>query len=229
MSLQTSSPRACSFPRCGRKTHGWSHLCSEHAAQQHRHGAAGKAGVRESDYRPYNLWVGAGLAKYRNRASTAAALTLAQQLLDYEPANGFRFQIELQRMMGLLKGDEVTASDVLHRVCLHVAFATANPGRFSGGERVERIAIGRAVMRLAPLNRRGKRYTSRALYLLGDIVMSDGLYLYAIKLIDKLKSDDEQAYALKQAAVDFETPAQVPVDQPRAGVRYRKRRGVQVV
>jgi hypothetical protein len=228
MSTSASSPRTCSYPRCGRKAHGWSPHCGEHAAQAYRHGAPGKAGVRETDYRPFNNWTGAGIAKYRSTRATEAALTLAQQLLDFEPTNGFRYQLELQRMMCLLKGDEVQPSDVLHRVCLHVAFATSNPARFTGGEKVERLAIGRTVMRLAPLQRHGKRYSSRALYLLGDTVMSDGLYLYAIRLIDKLKTDDEKAYALKQAALDFDTPATVTADPPRAGVRYRKRRGVQI-
>jgi antitoxin (DNA-binding transcriptional repressor) of toxin-antitoxin stability system len=140
----------------------------------------------------------------------------------------FTFHPQLERMMQLLRDDQVSATDVLHRICLHVAFATANPGRVTGGRKVELLAIGRAIMRLAPPQRRGKRYPSRSLALLGEMVMDDGLYLFAIKLIDKLKIDDERKRAMKEAALDFDTPGEVPADQPRAGVRYRKRRGVQV-
>jgi len=47
-------------------------------------------------------------------------------------------------------------------------------------------------------------------------------------LIDRLKRDDEEAYKLKQATVDLDTPAEVAPDAPRAGVAYRKRRCVSV-
>jgi hypothetical protein len=202
-------------------------LCNHHKTQQIRHGAPGKIGIRETDYKPYNVWTGAGILKYRNTKATEAALALANRLLNYTATNDFRYQFETQRMMGLLRDDQVTAADVIHRIALHVAYASANPDRFTGGERVERLAIARCVMRLAPLRRRSKKYSARALYLIGDIVMSDGLYLWAIKLIDRLKRDDEEAYSLKQSALDFDTPAEVPADEPRSGVAYRRQRGVQ--
>lgn len=228
MSSSDPSTRTCGYPKCGRKTNQWSNLCTTHHMQAWRHGAAGKAGVREQDYKPFNNWCADGLARYRNTAATAAALQIANTLLNYTATHEFRYQTELARMMGLLRMDDVNASDVLQRVCLHTAFVTANPQRFSGGPKVEKLALARCVMRLCPLKRYGARWAPRSLLELADIIAEDGLYLFAIRLVDKLKQDDAERRALADAALDFETPAVVPQDQPRASVRYRRTRGLEV-
>lgn len=220
--------RICDVARCGRITHGFSSHCSLHADQLYRHGAVGKAGVRETDYRTYNHWAAEGLARYRQTKATEAALNLADEVLNFRAVHQYKFHRELERMVALMRDDQVTASDILHRICLHVAFVTAHPGRFTGGPRVERLALARCVMRLCPLRRYGRRWLVRSLVLLADIIFEDGLYLYAIKLVDRLKHDDAERRAKADAALDFDTPADVPADPPRAGVRYRRRRGVQV-
>jgi hypothetical protein len=218
----------CSVPRCGRASHGWSYLCGRHSAQQYMHGATGKAGIRESDYRPYRDYVAAGILKYGQTAATAAALKLADQILQYRGTEFNRPSRQLERVISTLRDDAVTPADILHRVCLHVAYASVHLARFSGGPKVERIAIARAIMRLAPLPRAGQRHPSKALRMLGDLVFDDGLYLYGIRLIDRLKADDETQRALKDAVLQLDTPAVVAVPtEQRAGVIHRKRRGVQ--
>lgn len=150
-------------------------------------------------------------------------------LVDYVRAvHQFTFQRELDRMMGLMRDDQVNASDVLHRICLHAAYVTANPGRFSGGAKVERLALARSVMRLCPLRRYGKRWLSKPLLLMADIIMEDGLYLYPLRLVDRLKQDDAEKRAKTDAVLDFDTVANVPLASPRAGIHFRKRRGVQI-
>jgi hypothetical protein len=185
-----------------------------------------KAGVRESDLRPWSSWVAEGLSRYRSTAATAAAIKLAQSILDYRNENGFRYQLELERMMLILKDDGVAAEDILKRVCLMVFFASAAPERYHGSTKTENLAMGRAIMRLAPLQRRGKRYASRAVHLLGEMVR-DFLYLYAMRLHDRVKQDAAKVYELKKATIEFDTRADVPTDDtPRAGRGYRRRRGI---
>jgi hypothetical protein len=185
-----------------------------------------KAGVRESDLRPWASWVAEGLTRYRSTAATAAALKLAQSILDYRNENGFGYQLELERMMLILKDDAVTAEDILKRVCLMVFFASAAPERYHGSTKAENLAMGRAIMRLAPLQRRGKRYASRAVHLLGEMAR-DFLYVYAMRLHDRVKQDAETVYELKKATLNLDTPAEVPTDDtPRVGRAYRRRRGI---
>jgi hypothetical protein len=81
-------------------------------------------------------------------------------------------------------------------------------------------------MRLAPLQRRGKRYASRAVHLLGEMAR-DFLYVYAMRLHDRVKQDAEKVYELKKATLDLDSPVEVPTDDtPRAGRAYRRRRGI---
>jgi hypothetical protein len=185
-----------------------------------------KAGVRESDLRPFEEWVREGLRRYRQTAATAAALKLAQRILDYRNENGFRYQLELERMMVILKDDRITAEDLLRRVCLMVFFASAAPERYNGSTKAENLAMGRAIMRLAPLQRRGKRYASRAVHLLGEMAR-DYLYVYAMGLHDRVKQDAEKIYELKKATMDLDMPAEVPTDDaPHAGRAHRRKRSI---
>ena len=103
MSSSEPSTRTCGYPKCGRKTNRRSNLCTTHRMQAWRHGAAGKAGVREPDYKPFNNWCADGLARYRNTAATAAALQIANTLLNYTATHEYTYQTELARMMGLLR------------------------------------------------------------------------------------------------------------------------------
>jgi hypothetical protein len=107
-----------------------------------------------------------------------------------------------------------------------VFFASAAPGRYHGSTKAENLAMGRAIMRLAPLQRRGKRYASRAVHLLGEMAR-DCLYVYAMRLHDRVKQDAEKVYELKKATLDLDTHAEVPADDtPRAGRACRRRRGI---
>jgi hypothetical protein len=224
----STSIRICDEPRCGRPTHGFSSWCTKHASRAYMHGSPKmKHGVREGDLKPFGDWVSEGLARYRNTKASEAALKLAEDILNYKATNGYTFQRELQRMMGILRDDQVTASDILHRVCLMVAFASAAPGRYSGSTKAENLAMGRMIMRLAPLQRRGKRYAARSVHLLGEMAR-DYLYVFGLKLHERLKLDAEKVHELKKLTLDFDTAAEVAPDAPRAGVRHRNCRGVQV-
>jgi hypothetical protein len=229
MSIERQKPRLCDVPHCGRPcdTRGWSHLCSKHSARAYNNGGPLRSGIRETDYRVYNLWCAEGLAKYRNTKATEAALKIAETILTFTAIYQFRYYLELERMMQLMRDDQVSATDVLHRVCLHVAFVTANPGRYGGDQNSERLALARCVMRLIPLKRYGKRWTRRSLLLLAEHIMEDGLYLYALRLIDRMKADDAAKLALKEQSLDLDTPAEAPTDDtPRAGRAHRCRRGI---
>lgn len=98
----------------------------------------------------------------------------------------------------------------------------------NGSTKVENPAMGRAIMRLAPLRRRGKRYASRAVHLLGEMA-PDYLYVYVygMRLHDRVKQDAENVEELKKATLDLDRPAEVSTDDtPRAGRAYRRRRGI---
>jgi len=227
MTTSNHPSRICDEPRCGRSTHGFSSWCATHASRAYLHGCPKmKAGVRESDLRAWASWVNEGLSRYRSTAATAAALKLAQGILDYRNENGFGYQLELERMMLILKDDGVTAGDILRRVCLMVFLASAAPHRYHGSTKVENLAIGRAIMRLAPLQRRGKRYASRAVHLLGEMAR-DYLYVFGMRLHDRVKQDAAKVYELKKATMDLDTHAEVPTDDtPRAGQAHRRKRGI---
>jgi hypothetical protein len=221
--------RICPEPYCGRPTHSWSAHCGMHAARAYRFGSAGiKAGLRESELKPYAEWTAEGLTKYRNTRATEAGLKLADEVLNYRATHGRTYQLQLEHMMQILRDDQVNAEDVLRRVALFVAFASAHPERFKGLTKVEDLALARCVMRLAPLQRTGKRYPSRSLALLGSL-LRDALYRWGLNLVDRLKVDAQSHQDKVSATLDLDTPADVPVSsEPRAGIAYRKRRGVHV-
>jgi hypothetical protein len=199
----------CTFPACGRPRHGFSHYCGNHAAYAYLHGhPAITKGIREHDYKPFGVWVGAGLLRYCNTTAVQSARALADTILNYRATNGFTFQRTLEHMLARLLGDQVTADDVLHRVCLHVAYTEVYRGRFRGVRAAEDLALARCVMRLAPLGRKSKRDPRRSLLLLGEMLRED-LYVFAISLINRLKEDAEKAHALRVASVNFDTPAEV--------------------
>jgi hypothetical protein len=55
----------------------------------------------------------------------------------------------------------------------------------------------------------------------------DYLYVFGMRLHDRVKQDAEKVYELRKATLDFDTPAEVPTDDtPRAGRAYRRRRGI---
>jgi hypothetical protein len=225
--IHMSTSRVCNEPRCGRPLHGWGAFCGIHSNRNYRYGHPGiKEGLRESDLKPFAEWTAEGLTKYRASRATEAALKLAQEVLDYRATHGRTYQLQLEHMMQILKDDQVNAEDVLRRVALFVAFATAHPERFKGSTRVEDLALARCVMRLAPLQKTGKRYPSRSLALLGGL-LRDALYRWGLNLVDRLKRDAEAHHEKVTASLDLDTPADVPVSEPRAGIAYRKRRGVQ--
>jgi hypothetical protein len=148
-------------------------------------------------------------------------------LLNYQASHDFRYQLQLARMMELLRGDQVNAEDVLRRVCLSVAYIDAHPERFRGSTKADDLAIGHLVMRLAPLERCGKKYAARAVALLGALAR-DALYTFALGLINRLKLDAQQHRELVKQTLAFDEMADVPVShEPRAGIAFRKRRGVQ--
>lgn len=72
------------------------------------------------------------------------------------------------------------------------------------------------------------RAEPKPLLLMADIIMEDGLYLYALRLVDRLKQDDADNRAKADAVLDLDTFANVPPHAPRSDVRYCKRRGAQV-
>ena len=221
--------KTCSEPRCGRPLHGYSAFCGFHADHAYRFGHPGiKAGLRENDLKPFAHWTAEGITKYKATRATSMALELATEVLNYRATNGYTFQRRLEGMMQILRDDQVSAEDLLRRVCLFVAFAAAHPEKFKGLTRCEDIAMGRMVMRLAPLQRKGLRYPTRSLVLLGGL-LRDALYRYALNLVDRLKADAESHHAKVAATLDLDTPAEGAPETPlRAGQAYRKRRGVLV-
>lgn len=197
----------CSAPRCGRPRDSWHAFCGLHAKRQYRHGHYSvREGIREASLQPYREWVDEGLRKYTGSKAVQAALQLADSVLHYEPTNGYTFQRQLASMMQGLRDHGVTPYDVLLRVCMfHAAFDEYRE-RFHGAQRAEDLALARIVMRLTPLARKGRRWPSRALALLGATLRED-LGAFAVTLIRRLQQDAEARHALRAATLDLDVPA----------------------
>ena len=220
--------RRCGEPYCGRPCHGWSSFCTTHANRQHQYGLASlRAGIRESDLRPYAKWVRDGLQKYRNTKGTRTVLQLiTDRVLNFnEPDSYVRAERDLTRMMTEYRYHEVSATDVLARVCIFQAYAGANAGRFKGALRAENIALGRMVLRLVPMTRTGKRYPVKAIERLAE-ELRRLVVPYANRVVQLVQEDAAKVHEGVLASLDLTTAAEVAPDPFRAGRRRRKRLGV---
>jgi hypothetical protein len=223
----------CTEPFCGRPLHGWSAFCGLHAAHAYRWGHPSiRDGIREGDLRPYTQWVFEGLTRYRSTRGTLNVLQLINtRVLNYtawvSPSGvSQRAARDLERVAELLRFHDVTASDILSRVCVFQAYAAANSGRWRGIRKAEDLALGRMVLRLIPLRRAGARYASKTVLLLAD-ELRGSVVPYADKLLELIKKEAEDRRALVLGSLDLTTPAEVPADDtPRAGRAYRRRRGI---
>jgi hypothetical protein len=221
--------RRCPEPHCGRPAHGWSSFCHVHAARQYIYGHTSlRSGIREADLKPFRQWVNNGLARHRSTKGTANVLTLIDNnILNFRANEIVRAERDLARVTELMRYHDVTASDVLARVCLFQAYAASNVGRFRGSRRAEDIALGRFVLRLVPLRKAGARYATKTVERLAA-ELRQLVVPYADKLIELLKAQAAERHELVTASLDLSTPAEVPADPPRAGRGRRRRLGVQV-
>ena len=222
--------RRCPVPLCGLPTHGFSSFCQRHADRQYRYGHhAIKAGIRETDLKPFGKWVGPAMANYRNTRGTEAVLKLIDNhVLNYNGAGSiWRPERDLTHIVQEMRYHEVTASDVLSRVCVFQAYAAANLGRFRGSTRAENIALGRMVRRLVPMSRTGRRHPVKAIELLGA-ELRRLVVPYADRLLQLVQEESAMQHEGVLASLDLKTPATVSADPPRAGGSYRRQRGLQV-
>lgn len=215
---------------CGLPTHGFSSFCQRHADRQYRYGHhALRAGIRETELKPFAMWVGPALLKYRGTRGTENVLRLIiDHILNYSAAGScVRSERELTHMAQELRYHDVTASAVLSRVCVFQAYAAANVGRFKGSLRAENVALGRIVRRLVPMSRTGKRHPAKAIELLGQ-ELRRLVVPYADKLLQLVQEESAKQHEGVLASLDLKTAATVPSDPPRAGRSYRRQRGLQV-
>jgi hypothetical protein len=216
--------RRCAEPRCGRPCHGWGTFCSLHSIRQYRFGHASlRAGIRETELKPFAQWVRPMLMKYRTTRGTQNVLALIDDhILNYNAGGSIvRAERDLTSMMMELRSHEVSPSDVLARVCIFQAYCGANVGRFKGSLRAENIALGQITRRLLPMSRTGKRFPMKAVELFGE-ELRRLVVPYADKLLQLVKDESAKQHDAVLSSLDLTTPADVPVDPPRAG---RARRG----
>jgi hypothetical protein len=209
--------RRCAEPMCGRPSHGWGAFCSLHAIHQYRYGHASlRAGIRETELKPYAAWVRPMLSKYRGTKGTQNVLALiAEHVLAYNAAGScVRAERDLTSMMQEMRYHDVSPSDVLARVCVFQAYCGANAGRFKGSLRAENIALGQIVRRLVPMGRTGQRYPIKAIELFGA-ELRRLVVPYADKLLKLVMVEAAKQHDAVLASLDLTTPADVPADPPR--------------
>jgi hypothetical protein len=199
-----------------------------HSGRVQRHGSpALRSGVREKDLKPYVERYDLMMARYRNTKATEVALLIAHELLHYSATQSYSWQRQLQGMLEHVRNEGATAADLLRRVVIHYMHACDHPERIKHGINAEDAMLGRGVMRLAPLQKRGQRWAAVPLRNLG-FMCRDGLYMFARGMRDRWLKDQETKEERRRATLDFDTPAAVSIEPTPASTRYRRTaRGVQ--
>ena len=222
-----SPDRRCAEPRCGRPCHGWSAFCGTHSQRQYLYGHASlRAGIRETELKPFADWVRPMLSRHRTTRGTQNVLALiTEHVLGYNAGGSIvRAERDLTSMMMELRSHDVSASDVLARVCIFQAYCGANAGRFKGSLRAENIALGQIARRLVPQGRTGQRYPIKAIELFGE-VLRRLVVPYADRLLQLVKDESAKQHEAVLASLDLTTPADVPADAPRGRERRRRLSG----
>jgi hypothetical protein len=154
------------------------------------------------DIGPHYKWVAEGFDRYISHRATEAGLQLASEVLNYRATHGFTYQREIERYMTRLRDHGITAGDVLVRVAEFVAFVDQRQGKL-GSQKEEDFALARIVIHLAPVRRGERRPSGRVLSVLGSM-LRDACYLYAMRLVAKLRKDAEERAELKRRSANFE-------------------------
>jgi hypothetical protein len=142
-----------------------------------------------------------GIGRYKNSKAIASALVLAESILNYRATYGWRWQLELERRMAVLRDAGKSPMDVLIRVVESYSLIEKNPRLFKT-PRAEHVAHARWVLHLTTW---GKwRPNTRLLTSLGSM-LADDLGAFAIQLLRRLQNDLAERQALRRSAADFDT------------------------
>lgn len=99
---------ATSFP--------WTRCCLMHARHANRYGSPTVRATRRHELKRYREQIREVLAKYHNSAPVQAALTIADDLLNYVPRRDYTKHHRCAEQMKRLRAGGITAKDILQRV-----------------------------------------------------------------------------------------------------------------
>ena len=221
----------CAVSDCYLPRNSWSLYCGMHSHRSQRHGSPHiKEGVRETALKPYAARFELMMSKFTGHSrATEVALQIATEVLNYGRTSERSWAIQLERMMEHVRNEGCTAADILRRVVIHYMYVCDFPERLKYGINAEDCMIGRGVMRLCPLGRKGKRWNAVPLRELGTLCRQS-LYMYARGMNEKWKTDQEVIEQRRRDSLAFDEPALEPVtvEALPASTRYRRKaRGVQ--
>jgi hypothetical protein len=195
-----STPRTtCAAPGCSKPVHGspWSSLCDRHATLQYRNGSPQARSLRNSALQQHRERIARALSKYQNSSAVKHAVMLADDLLSFRPRHGFGVEERLQAQMLRLRGEGVTARELLQRVT-EVWALQAFDQRFDSERELDH-AMARAVLKLRPM--RTWRPAGPLLRHLGREIREE-LGRFCAGLCMRLDADDEVRVQARKA---FET------------------------
>lgn len=155
-----------------------------------------------SEIKPrFHDWIAEGFTRYRHLPAMQASLRLTEQLMQFEPSHDFTTHHAIHGLMRQMHAHGIQPEQVWCRVCEHVAFMDAEPGRFRT-PREERFALARAVVHLLPWTLYGKRYGAKVLQKLGELVQ-ELLCGAALSFVRRLHADFATQGELKRQAMEF--------------------------
>ncbi|MEX0735727.1 MAG: hypothetical protein WD051_14015 [Steroidobacteraceae bacterium] len=158
--------------------------------------------IRPTEYAEFKLFVQEGLIRYRNSKSVVAATELAQRILSYTPMHGWRWQLELEKRMAILRDAGVTPLMILQRVGEFYSLIDRHPHRVPT-QRAERFTIARHCLHATPW--RGTWRPSPRLMLELGTILQENLGLFGSQLVRRLYQDIADFKDLKLASVDFDS------------------------
>ncbi len=194
--MTTETTTLCSVTGCSRAVEGapWSTMCSKHAMRQYRTGTTGANPMKRADLAIHRKRISFVLDKYGRSKAVAAAVMLADDLLNWRPKHDWTVQYTLAEQMQRLRDGGVTAREVLQRVC-EVWALQAFEQRFDG-ERVLEYGLARAVLMLR--GQRTWRPAGPLLRLLGR-ELREAFGKFAAGVCWRIEEDDKVRAGAKQA------------------------------
>jgi hypothetical protein len=170
---------------CGRKAPiRYSKHCNTCARRIARNGAPHATALDLKMFDMYRKRIAEALARHRGTKAVQGALTLAAELLTWQPTHDFSIHFQLRQQLDRLQNFAVTPEQIVQRVCEFFAWLHDNPLRT---KREQEHKLAWAVLKLAPL--RGWQARTHVLLLLNQLIEEEGLMQFAVGLRLKIEQD----------------------------------------
>lgn len=185
--------------QCGRKAPiSYSKYCNTCARRIARNGSPHAFALNVKELDQYRETIAGTVHRHLNSKAVQGALTLAGELLNYQPTHDFTYQQQLRDQMLRLHAHAVTPEQLLCRICEFVAWERDNP---INNQREQQCKLATVVLKLAPL--RGWHKRNHVLRALAQLITERGLWRFACGLLARIEQDHADRVQLIRSLDDY--------------------------